>query len=261
MTDALDPSWGPVTVDRLTRDLTLVQRRDGHRFSSDDMATAFVACQQAPGARRVLDMGCGIGSVLLHLAWSLPEATLVGVEAQAISFALLAENVRRNGLGARVTVRHGDLREVVPGLGAPPFDLVTGTPPYFPPDTARDALDEQRAYARIEYRGGIDAYVIAGASALGPGGTLVLCGAASTEPRLERAAHEVGLHVVARTAVVAHAPKPPLFAVWTLRREDTPRVDSVLTLRDHTGQTTADAARLRAFSGFEAREAPLPRGL
>ncbi len=247
--DAVDPSWGPVTEDRLTRDVTLVQRRDGHRFSSDDMVTTFVACQQAPAARRVLDMGCGIGSVLLHLSWSLPETTLVGIEAQAISFAMLRENVRRNGLEARVTVHHGDLREPR-DLGGP-FDLVTGTPPYFPPDTARDALDSQRAYARIEYRGGIDDYARAGARYLAPAGALVLCGDARTEPRLERAATEVGLHVVARTAVVAHAPKPPLFAVWTLRWQAAgARVDEVLTLRDATNATTPDAARLRAFSGF-----------
>lgn len=249
----VDPSWGPVTEDRLTRDITIVQRRDGHRFSSDDMVTAFVACRQAPGATRVLDMGCGIGSVLLHLAWSLPHTTLVGIEAQAISFALLRENVRRNGLEGRITTHHGDLREPTHALGGP-FDLITGTPPYFPPDTAREALDSQRAYARIEYRGGIDDYARAGARWLAPGGTLVLCGDARTEPRLERAATEVGLVVVARTAVVAHAPKPPLFAVWTLRApaasDAGARVDEVLTLREAGGVTTADAARLRAFSGF-----------
>ena len=43
----------------------------------------------------------GIGSVLLHLAWSRPDATLVGLEAQAVSFALLRRNVDENRLAAR----------------------------------------------------------------------------------------------------------------------------------------------------------------
>ncbi len=234
------------TEDRLTRDYTIVQRRRGHRFSSDDMVTAYVAVRRAPGARRILDLGCGIGSVLLHLAWSLPDATLVGIEAQAISFELLTENVRRNQLAARVEIHHGDLRDAALGE----FDLVTGTPPYFPPDTAVDAIDEQRAYARIEYRGGVEAYVEAGARHLAPRGSLVLCGDARAEDRLRRAATAAQLHVVARTAIVAHAPKPPLFAVWTLARAPEPFAADEMVLRDAAGNTTPDAAKLRAFSGF-----------
>lgn len=243
------PSWGEVTEDRLTRDLSIVQRAKGHRFSSDDMATAFVAHRRAPSATRILDLGCGIGSVLLHLAWTHPSATLVGIEAQAISFEMLEENIRRNHLGARVSVHHGDLREVTRGL-AERFELVTGTPPYFPLDTADPAMDAQRAYARIEYRGGVDSYVTAGARVLAPGGSLVVCGDYRTEPRVLAAARQAGLAVVARTAIVAHAPKPPLFAVWTLAFEAEPFVASELVLRDAEDRTTEDAAMLRRFSGF-----------
>jgi tRNA1(Val) A37 N6-methylase TrmN6 len=248
-TGELEARWGPLTLDRLTRDVTIVQRARGHRFSSDDMATAFVACRRAPEARRILDLGCGIGSVLLHLAWSLPAATLVGIEAQEVSFALLTENVRRNGFGDRVTIHHGDLRGH-PALAPGGFDLVTGTPPYFPPDTAVDALDEQRAYARIEYRGGLPDYVAAGALALSSTGSLVLCGDARAEPRLQEAAAAAGLHVVACTSIVAHAPKPPLFAVWTLARSPEPFVASSLVLRDAANAVTPDAHTLRHFSGF-----------
>lgn len=244
-----DPELGELTEDRLTRDFTLFQRAKGHRFSSDDMITAYVAVRHARPDARVLDMGTGIGSVLLHLAWSLPESTLVGVEAQPVSFGLLVRNVTRNGLDERVRVHHGDLRTVVPAL-AERFDLVTGTPPYFPPDTALDAMDGQRAYARIEYRGGIDDYVPAGATVLADEGVLVLCGAFGTESRLESAASEVGLHVVARTAIIARAPKPPLFAVWVLAHAAAPCVHDEVILRDENGESTEHARMLRRFSGF-----------
>jgi tRNA1(Val) A37 N6-methylase TrmN6 len=246
----LEARWGPLTEDRLTRDLTVVQRRHGHRFSSDDMVTAYVACRRAPAARRVLDLGCGLGSVLLHLAWSLPAATLVGIEAQEVSFALLSENVRRNRLGDRVAIHHGDLRAPDRVFTPGEFDLVTGTPPYFPPDTAVDALDEQRAYARIEYRGGLPDYVATGAAALSATGALVLCGDARAEDRLRAAAAEASLHVVARTSIIAHAPKPPLFAVWTLARAAAPFVADALVLRDATHAITDDARALKRFSGF-----------
>ena len=148
-----DPVLGPLTDDLLTRDVRVFQRAKGHRFSSDDVATAYVAFNALSEARRVLDLGCGLGSVLLHLAWKLPEAELTGIEAQAMSFELLQRNVARSGFGSRLRIHHGDIRDqaLLASLGGK-FQLVTGTPPYFPPDTARDAEDEQRAFARIEYR-------------------------------------------------------------------------------------------------------------
>ncbi|HEX7603834.1 MAG TPA: hypothetical protein VF316_19585, partial [Polyangiaceae bacterium] len=70
-----DPLLGPLTDDALTRDFRVWQRAKGHRFSADDLATAYLAWRVAPEARRVVDLGCGLGSVLLHLAWAMPAAT------------------------------------------------------------------------------------------------------------------------------------------------------------------------------------------
>jgi len=254
-----DPDLGDLTDDRLTRDVRILQRAKGHRFSSDDVATAWVAARTAPDARRIADLGCGIGSVLLHLAWSLPEATLVGVEAQAISFALLERNVERNALGHRVGIVHGDLRDeaVLARLGTG-FDLVTGTPPYFPPDAALDAMDEQRAYARIEYRGGVETYLAAGARTLSARGVMVVCGDARASGRVDEGARAAGLALVARVDIVAQEGKSPLFSIWSAMRASSGGAiaTSALTLRDAAGKSTADAAALRAFSGFPPRGGP-----
>ncbi len=244
-----------LTLDKLTRDWSIWQRKKGHRFSSDDMVTAFVAfgaLGDRTRAARVCDLGCGIGSVLLTLAWKLPAAELVGVEAQDVSYALLEKNVAENGLGSRITIHHGDLRDdaIVAKLGGG-FDLVTGTPPYFPPNAALDAEDPQRAYARIEYRGGVEAYVATGARVLGEGGALVLCAEGSVEGRVLSAAREAGLSLRARCDVFAHAGAPkPLFAVWTLLREPGGMAVTALRLRGEDGAPTEDARALRAFSGF-----------
>src|SRR5690606_36537344 len=113
------------------------------------------------------ELGSGIGSVLLMLAYKLPEAEFVAVEAQRKSFRLLERNVARNGLSDRVTAIHGDLRtEVRPDRFVAPFDLITGTPPYVPPGAATPSTDAQRAYARQEYRGGVEAYIAAAAPVL-----------------------------------------------------------------------------------------------
>jgi tRNA1Val (adenine37-N6)-methyltransferase len=246
-----DPVLGPLTDDWLTRDVRVYQRQKGHRFSSDDVATAYIAHATRPTASRVLDLGTGLGSVLLLLAWRLPQAVLCGVEAQAISFELLTRNVARSGFGERIRVRHGDLRD--PQLLQSfdqKFELITGTPPYFPPDAALDAEDEQRAYARIEYRGGVEAYVHAAAPLLAPGAALVLCGDARTDARVRQAAADAGLSVNARCDVIARSGNSPLFSIWTLAAEAAPFAEKVLTLRGPDQQPTADAASLRAFSGF-----------
>lgn len=241
-----------LTCDRLTRDFSLFQRRRGHRFSSDDVVTAWAALQRVPRPRRVLDLGCGIGSVLLHVAWCAPEAGLVGVEAQAVSFALLQRNIAHNGLAERVTVHHGDLRDaaVQERVGAG-FDLVTGTPPYFPPGSAVDARDPQRAYARVEHRGGVEDYLAAARRALAPDGTVVLCGDADAEGRVEAATRAEGLARVARWVVFPRAGARPLFSVWAMRCGEGEAVrEESLTLRDAAGRPSDDARRLRAFGGF-----------
>ncbi|NUP10972.1 MAG: methyltransferase domain-containing protein [Polyangiaceae bacterium] len=246
-----DPVLGPLTDDLLTPDVRVYQRLDGHRFSSDDVATAFVAWSTCPEPSRVLDLGCGLGSVLLLLAWKMPEASLVGIEVQDVSFALLERNVARNGLSSRVSIRHGDLRdpEASSNLGTG-FDLVTGTPPYFPPGAAIDADDAQRAHARIEYRGGVEAYVAAAAPRLAPHGTFVLCGDARASSRVDVAANHHGLCVRARCDVFPRAGAQALFAIWTLGFEARALEVSSMTLRDGAGMPTEDADRLRMFSGF-----------
>lgn len=248
---------GELTLDALTSGVSVYQRAKGHRFSSDDTITAWTALQVHPRPQRVLDLGCGLGSVLLHLAWSVPDALLVGVEAQSVSFELVQRNIAHNRLAPRVSAVHGDLRdaELLAQLGGP-FDLVTGTPPYFPVGEAVDAHDAQRAAARMEHRGGVEAYVAAATHTLSAEGWFVVCGDADAQPRLERAALEHRLHRWGQVVVIPKVGRPPLFSVWALRRiapSGNPH-DRTLTLRDEQGNRTADARVLRAFSGFPERE-------
>jgi tRNA1Val (adenine37-N6)-methyltransferase len=187
----------------------------------------------------------------LQLAWKLPQAELCGIEAQPMSFELLQRNVARSGFTGRIRIQPGDLRDdsVLARLGSD-FDLITGTPPYFPSAAALDAEDEQRALARVEYRGGIEAYIDAGARRLSRQGTLVVCGDARALQRTTSASIAAGLAVHARCDVVARAGRPPLFSVWTLRHGAADcRLDRLI-LRDAAGGPTDDARRLREFSGI-----------
>jgi tRNA1Val (adenine37-N6)-methyltransferase len=100
----------------------IYQKLDKHRYSTDDVVTAWVAwCAgrrllPAPPARCV-DIGCGIGSVLLMSAWLHPAARCVGIEAQPARAAQAARSAAYNlggpgsGGGGRVAVLNADLRD------------------------------------------------------------------------------------------------------------------------------------------------------
>lgn len=264
---------GALTHDAIAGELRITQRRHGHRYSIDDVLTAWEAASLAPEAflrsraqgrasTRCLELGSGIGSVLLMLSYKLPQAHFVAVEAQRNSFRLLTENVRHNALQQRVTLVHGDLRSVVDeGLGQ--FELVTGTPPYVPPGTATPSSDSQKAYARQELRGGVEDYLAAMGRVLAPSGVGVVCADARFPERVFAGAERAGLRVFRRRDVVPRAgSKGALFAVFCVvpaSAEGRPfeRAPDFVA-RDELGARTADYIAVRAFFGVEQRSEEQP---
>jgi tRNA1(Val) A37 N6-methylase TrmN6 len=211
----------------------------------------------------------------------VPGARAVGVEAQAGSYALAERNVEKNRLGRRVSVQYGDLRD--PALldrmlqaeaafgheGG--FDLVTGTPPYKPLGAASLSPDSQRAHARVELRGGVEAYLAAAARVLAPQGVFVMCAQSEQAERVTSGARAVGLLPIYRVDVIPmQARKGRLFSVYAFvhaARSDAgspvlerlcaeplqaaePVEPEVLVLRDENGARTPAACALRAFFGL-----------
>ncbi len=262
-----------LTDDALTAGIRVYQRKHGHRYSLDDVVTAWHALRQRPQARTCLDLGCGLGSVLLMLADKLPGAHLRGVEAQTISHALLQRNIARNGLGGRVRAELADLRDgaLLDRLRAEPevaqtggFELVTGTPPYKPVGSATPSPDSQRAHARVELRGGVEEYLLAAGRVLAPTGLCVVCAEAGAEARVQDGAARAGLQLVSRLDVIPMAGrKGRLFAVHTLAfpvSAGTFAVLPALCARDAQGARTPEAYELRRFFGLDiaAHEPPSP---
>ena len=82
------------SLDYLVGDWRIFQLQRGHRFSTDDLVTAWRASKAVPEALRYLDLGCGIGSVGMSTLHHLPaEARLTGIEAQEVSVDLARRSV------------------------------------------------------------------------------------------------------------------------------------------------------------------------
>src|SRR5438067_6226433 len=109
------------SLDCISGRFGIFQFTKGHRFSTDDVLTAWYGTQWAPRVERAADLGSGIGSVAIVAAWRLPGARFVTVEAQEISIRLARKSVRYNGLESRFRLIHGDLRDPQLFAGEEPF--------------------------------------------------------------------------------------------------------------------------------------------
>ncbi|MCC7107762.1 MAG: SAM-dependent methyltransferase [Deltaproteobacteria bacterium] len=257
------------TLDWLLGHWRIFQYERGHRFSTDDVLCAWYASSFAPRVERYCDLGSGIGSVALSVAWRLPAARVVTIEAQAISRRLADKSVRYNGVAERFTLLEGDLRdpavqEAARAAGGDPrgFDLVTGSPPYWPIGTALPAQHPQAIPARLEVRGDIGDYARAAAALLAPGGSFACVYQASQDARARRAIADAGL-VLLRTRGVHFKEGVPLeesgiALYFAMRREDLPRFfdgarpieEPPLCVRTPEGRTHREVAAVRLSYGF-----------
>lgn len=117
--DSNDPIFHPKkgeTLCSLSGNYMIYQFTKGHRFTTDDVCTAYFAYTEmtpfiAQGTGRNdghidkptsshLDLGCGLGSVLLMLKWKFGSSLQksIGIEAQTANLSLARRSILFNGL-------------------------------------------------------------------------------------------------------------------------------------------------------------------
>ncbi len=241
----------------LTGSWRIFQRTGGHRYSLDDTSTAWYALRAAKGreVRRHLDLGCGIGSVLLMVVWGLDaDNESVGIEAQELSHGLAQRSIAYNGVDHRVRALNGDIRnpEMLPAAGK--FDLVTGSPPYIPIGDGVMSDKEQCAPARFELRGGIEDYCEAAARWMAPDGLFVFCHAAPQRDRCLDAARAAGLVVTRFKEVIPREGRSPLLTLFVARfagaDDPEPVAEDPLVVRDAAGARAPGYLELRNDMGM-----------
>lgn len=228
----------------------IFQRVKGHRHSIDDATTAWYALQKSPPVKRTLDLGTGIGSVGLAVLWGLCEgAHLTCVEAQDISYKLLVENIRGNGLEQQVKAIHMDIRTL---QLEERFPLITGSPPYFPVGTGSLPGDSQKAHARFELRGDVGDYARAAKRHITNDGLFVFCFPFQQKRRCIKLVTEVGFKLITIRDVVPMKSKPPLFSLYcaSLRHAGTVVEEPPLIVAFADGKYTPEMRALQATRGF-----------
>jgi tRNA1(Val) A37 N6-methylase TrmN6 len=246
------------TLDAISGHFRIFQLRDGHRFSTDDVLTAWYGTTWAPRASSILDLGSGIGSVGMIAAWRLPGARVVTIEAQDESVRLASKSAAYNGLQSRYEIRHADFRE--PGGIAQDerFDLVLGSPPYFPLDAGIHGDHPQKVACRFELRGDIADYARVAARHLAAGGVFACVFPEEQRQRIETAARSAELTIVRRRPVVFKEGEPPLIGLFVMmRRHDLPEsmrertwVEPSLIIRAADGRVHPEYSAVKLSIGF-----------
>jgi tRNA1Val (adenine37-N6)-methyltransferase len=208
------------TLDAISGCFRLFQLRNGHRFSTDDILTAWYGTSWCPTAQTALDLGSGIGAVGMICAWRLLSARFVTVEAQEESVLLAMKSAQYNGLTERYEIRHGDLRDQDVIRPEEKFDLITGSPPYFPPGTGVESEHPQKLACRFELRGTVADYCAAAANHLALGGFFACVFPVETAQlaRVEDAARKAGLVIVRRRPVVFRDGESPGVGLFGMMR-------------------------------------------
>jgi tRNA1Val (adenine37-N6)-methyltransferase len=249
------------TLDALSGHFRIFQLENGHRFSTDDILTAWYGTTAAPSVSTALDLGSGIGAVAMVAAWRLPATRFVTIEAQVESVRLARKSLEWNGLSSRFEIREGDFRDEAMLLVDERFDLVLGSPPYFPRGSGVEGDHPQKIACRFELRGDIRDYCAVASGHLAPGGLFACVFPVDPDEQHERvrqSAAEAGLVIIRWRPVVLREGNRPLLGLFAMMRaEDLPEwmrrepwTEPPLVIRKADGSIHPEYSAIKLSFGF-----------
>lgn len=249
------------SLDGMCGNFKLFQLENGNKFSTDDLLVAWYGTSFSPSVHSVLDLGSGLGSVATIVAWRLPAARIVTIEAQEVSFRLAKKSVAYNGLNDRMELRLGDFRDSKMLSENEKFDLILGSPPYFPLEKGIQSEHDQKIACRFELRGDVSDYIRVASQHVTVGGVFALVFPIAPqfqEDRVLKAASENGLTILRRRNVVLKEGDAPLLGLFLMiRSEHLPEKhrektyqEPNLTIRCKDGSIHPEYSAIKVSIGF-----------
>jgi tRNA1(Val) A37 N6-methylase TrmN6 len=193
--------------------LALAQPRRGYRVNVDTLLLARFATMGRPRARRVVDLGAGVGALGLAYAFLGSAGRIDLVERDPALARLSTENLARAGATGEAHVADlGD--EGLPRLLRGTADVVLSNPPFFPPEAGTVAREAKKG-ARF---GPLAPFLRAAEAALGRRAYAFFVYPAPALPSLLAAASAAGLVAKRVRFVHAFVASPARLALVELRR-------------------------------------------
>jgi len=152
--------------------LKLIQDPEAFCFGVDAVLLSDFA--DVKKGHRVLDIGTGTGIIPILLAGKTQAAAVVGLEIQETVAEMASRSVSLNGLGNRVEILCGDVREYSRYFGKSSFDVVVSNPPYTNKGCGLVNPHDSKAVSRHEILCTLEDVVGAAGALLAPGGQLAM---------------------------------------------------------------------------------------
>lgn len=202
-------------------------------LSTDSMVLSHFI--RIPKNAKILDLGSGCGTLGLLLCAKDPVCTVTGVELSQIAHTAALENIRRNGLDARMHSICADLRTVNRLFAAGAFRCCVSNPPYYSGGPASGSAPLAR---RDDCCSTADLFKAA-AFSLQYGGDFYLVHKPERLAQLCGCAVQVGLEPK-RLCLVRHHPSGPVVMILLQCRKGgkTGLIWEEITLFDHSGAPT-----------------------
>jgi len=250
-----------VSIDALCGHFRIFQLKKGHRFSTDDLLTAWYGTSWCPSARTALDLGSGTGSVGMISAWRLQGTRFTTIEAQEVSVQLARKSAQMNGITDRYEIRQGDFRDPAHLAPSEKFDLILGSPPYFPLNSGILGNHPQKVACRFEVRGSISDYCQVASEHLSWGGLFACVFPIQPQDQAQRvtqAAQKAGLTLLRQKPIIFKEGSPPLLSLFAMTKmEHLPEtfrnqtwVESPLIIRTKSGSPHPEYAALKLSVGL-----------
>ena len=220
----------------LSRDV-LIPRSDTEVLAERAIALARAAGEGA----RVLDLCAGSGCVGLAVASQVPTCRVVLADVSEAALRLCKQNVRRNGLNARVTCVLADALES-PSSSLWDFDVIACNPPYTAPGAGTPSEDGARRAARQGDSLSLEDVARGARYALRFGGRLCLCLRPQRLAEAVEVFHSHQLEPKRLRLVQQRAGKAPFLFLLECRRGGKPgmEVGPVLLLEREDGSPTQE---------------------